>query len=579
MSKSVTDLIIDALVQKQKITPDQLKELETTSASQKRNILDLIQEKRLASEEDVINIKGEILNIPAVDLSDKSVPSDVLNIVPEDIARNYNLAPFEKNENEVKIALLDPQQYKAIEALDFIARQKGLKFTYHITSSYGLNHVLKQYANLSQEISEALETADIVSDEDLIGLDEDTEKVFKSAPVSKTVSVILRHAIEGGASDIHIEPMEKQTRVRYRVDGVLHTSLLLPIHLHAAIVARIKVLSNLKIDETRMPQDGRFKINFENRNVEFRVSTLPLLNKEKVVMRILDTSQETITLDSLGFVDRNLEIIKRQLKNPHGLILITGPTGSGKSTTLYAMLSILNKEGSNIVTLEDPVEYDLGGVGQAQIRPEVGFTFASGLRSILRQDPDIIMVGEVRDKETAELAVHAALTGHMVFSTLHTNDAFGAIPRLMDMGIENFLISSSLNLVAAQRLVRRLCEKCKEATTLPPAKEEEIFEEISKIPAKSLPTDINLTRPLKLYKGVGCPRCDNTGYHGRIALVEVLEVTKELKQLISEGKSSNMKLIKQEFERQGLLTMKQDGAIKALRGQTTLEEMWNATKD
>ncbi|MFH0819361.1 MAG: ATPase, T2SS/T4P/T4SS family [Patescibacteria group bacterium] len=579
MVNSASTQIIQVLLAKGLITPADQEKIEKESQLQKREVLDIIEEKRLVPEDALVKIKGEVFNIPVIDLTDRQIEHDVLNLVSEKIARNYNLVPFERNKDEVKVALLNPQDYKAVETLDFIARQKELHFVYFIISAYSLNSVLKQYANLSKEVSKALEDVDLLSDEPEILEDDEASKVVKNAPVSKTVSVILRHAIEGGASDIHIEPMEKETRVRYRVDGVLHMSLVLPISIHSAVVARIKVLSNLKIDETRLPQDGRFKIKFENRNVEFRVSTLPLLNREKVVMRILDSSRDTLSLENLGYRDRNLQIILRNMKNPHGLILVTGPTGSGKSTTLYSMLTLLNKEGVNIVTLEDPVEYDLPGVGQAQIRPEVGLTFASGLRSILRQDPDIIMVGEVRDKETAELAVHAALTGHMVLSTLHTNDAFGAIPRLMDMGIESFLIASSLNLVIAQRLVRKICDKCKEQIFLPREMEEEVFQEIANIPAKFIPDDIDLTRPFKMYHGIGCTHCENSGFHGRIAISEVLEVTKELKEIISAGQITNAKVVGEEIHRQGLLNMKQNGIVKSLRGLTTIEEVWNATKD
>jgi len=581
MDKTITDFITDNLIGRGLLTPAQMQALSKESTFQNKDILDLIIEQKIVSEEEILKAKGQVLNIPVVDLSDQQIDNKILNILPEEIARSYNLVPFAQRDNEIKIALLNPQDYKAIEALDFISRQKNLKFSYYLTSAASFSHVLKEYSNLNKEVSEVLETADIVSDEqpEQTNEEEGEQKKYKSAPVSKTVSVILRHAIEGGASDIHIEPMETETRVRYRVDGVLHNSLILPANVHPAVIARIKVLANMKIDETRLPQDGRFKIRFENRDIEFRVSTLPLLNKEKVVMRILDTSRGTVSLKDLGFNDRNYDVVIRNLKNPHGLILVTGPTGSGKSTTLYSMLSILNKEQVNIVTLEDPVEYNIPGVGQAQVRPEVGLTFATGLRSILRQDPDVIMVGEVRDKETAELAVHAALTGHMVLSTLHTNDAFGAIPRLIDMGIEQFLISSSLNVVAAQRLVRRICAKCKVEISLPKKEEDEVFAELAKIPASALPTDINLTRPLKFYQGKGCPHCEETGYKGRLAIVEVLEVTPQMKEILSAGKINDLNTIRAEFKRQGLLYMKQDGIIKSLRGETTYEEVWNAAKD
>ncbi|MFA6028059.1 MAG: GspE/PulE family protein [Patescibacteria group bacterium] len=577
---NVTQLIAEALTSRKLLSNEQFQALINESSLQRVNIFDLLVQKRILTEDAMLNLKGQVLNIPVIDLTGQQVAKEILNIIPEEVARTYHLVPFAKKENDINIALLDPQDYKAVEALDFISRNKGMRFIYYLTSASSLNSVLKQYASLSQEISEALQKSDVLEEgnQDLLK-EEESEKVVKSAPVSKTVAVILRHAIEGGASDIHVEPLEMETRVRYRVDGVLHTSLLLPINIHPSLVARIKVLSNLKIDETRLPQDGRFKIKFEGRDVEFRVSTLPLYNREKVVMRILDTSKEALTLEALGFSDRNLEVVKSNIKTPHGLVLVTGPTGSGKSTTLYSLLTILNKEDVNIVTLEDPVEYNIPGVGQAQVRPEVGLTFAAGLRSILRQDPDVVMVGEIRDKETAELAVHAALTGHMVLSTLHTNDAFGAIPRMIDMGIEPFLISSSMNVVVAQRLIRKICDKCQEVVNLPKAEEDTIFAELKDIQASVLPKDLDLTRPLKFKKAKGCPICEQSGYRGRIAMVEVLEVTDHLKEIIAAGKISDINVVKEECKRQGLLTMKQDGIIKALRGLTTLEEVLNATKD
>lgn len=578
MPNNSKSAIVQNLLSKKLILSEQYQELLKEAATTGKEVLDLIVEKKYISDDNIINAKGEVLNIPVVDLLDKQISGDVLNIVPEELARNYNLVPFEKNGNNVSIAMVDPENYQAVEALDFIARQKGLHLNYYLTTDYSLTHVIRQYANFTKEISEALENSDMLIDDTDIKED-DTQKLVKSAPVSKTVSVILRHAIEGEASDIHIEPMEKNTRVRYRVDGMLHNSLLLPINLHQAIVARIKVLSNLKIDETRLPQDGRFKIKFENRYVEFRVSTLPLLNKEKVVMRILDSSQSKITLESLGFSDRNLEIILDELKKPHGMLMVTGPTGSGKSTTLYAMLSIINKEQVNIVTLEDPVEYGIAGIAQAQIRPEVGLTFASGLRSILRQDPDVIMVGEVRDRETAELVVHAALTGHQVLSTLHTNDSIGAIPRLMDMKVESFLIASSLNVVIAQRLVRRLCEHCKQEVHVPIQEEEQILKELSDIPARSLPADIKLVSPLTFYKGMGCVHCENTGHKGRISIVEVLQANNEIKKIITENQIGEANVVKKAVLNQGMLSIRQDGILKAMRGLTTLEEVWNATKE
>lgn len=473
------------------------------------------------------------------------------------------------------------QNFKALEAIEFIARKNSLKIKYYITSNSSLKYISRQYESLSAEVEEALkgtvaqarEITEISLAEEGKGL----EEVVKTAPVSKMVSVIMRHAVEGKASDVHIEPVGGETRVRYRIDGVLHTSLILPKHVHSSLVARVKVVSNLKIDETRVPQDGRFKMTIEGRDVDYRVSTLPLIDNEKVVMRILDTASAKLELDELGFWGKSLEVMKANIDKSHGMFLITGPTGSGKSTTLYALLNILNDESVNIITLEDPVEYYMRGVNQSQINPEVGLTFAAGLRSILRQDPDIVMVGEIRDTETAELAVHAALTGHIVLSTLHTNDALGAIPRLVDMRIEPFLLTSSVNLVMAQRLVRRICPDCKKEYTLPPKLEEEVIKEIQTIKKEHMPDDVKITTPLKMFIGKGCARCDNTGYRGRVAICEVMEISAKIKGIIIEG-GDVVPRIKDAFLAEGNFLMKQDGIIKALRGLTTIEEVFDATR-
>jgi len=573
---------IDLLLEKNLLTPDQASSLKQEAEKTGSDIFSLMTESQILTAEKIVEARSIIQNVPYIDLSDKKIDHDILEIIPHEIAETYRLCPFSKEEDQVNVAMINPSDYKSIETLDFISHQKSLKFKYYITSESSLKSVLRQYEDMSQEVEKALLSQEeelLPEDKKLLGDEEPEEEFVKTAPVSKMVSVILRDAIEGSASDIHIEPIGENTRVRFRLDGVLHTSLLLPKRVHPQIVARIKVLANMKLDETRMPQDGRFKIKFENRDIEFRVSSLPLLENEKIVMRILDTSKGKTDLGELGFSDHNLEIIEQAIKSPHGMILVTGPTGSGKSTTLYSLISMLNKEGINIVTLEDPVEYNVPGVGQAQIRPEVGLTFATGLRSILRQDPDIIMVGEIRDSETAELAVHAALTGHMVLSTLHTNDAFGAIPRLVDMKVEPFLISSSLNMVIAQRLIRKICSDCKQEIEVPENMREEILNELQNIPEISMPKDININGPLKIFKGKGCSHCDQTGYQGRVAIIEVLVVTERLEQIIAEGKSGDLNLVEEEFKKQGMLTLKQDGIIKGLRGITSIEEVFSATKE
>ena len=568
--------ILEQIQSRQLLSPQQLTELAEESRASGTDMLDLIVTQQLIDEEQFTEVKAEVLRVPYVHLVDQDIPNDVLNLVSQDIAENYQLVPWSKQEGEVSVAMADPHDYKAIEALDFIGRKENIKWKYYLASDSSISSVLRQYADLTDEVAEALQASEEGMHEDI---EEEVEDSVKSAPISKMVAVILRYAVVGSASDVHIEPTKDGTRVRYRVDGVLHTSLQMPKNVHNSLVARIKVLANLKLDETRLPQDGRFHSQIEGREVDFRVSTLPVLGQEKVVLRILDKAIGIRTLAELGFHDRNLHMIENHLERPHGMILVTGPTGSGKSTTLYSILQDLNQEERNIITLEDPVEYNMPGISQSQIHPEIGLTFARGLRSILRQDPDIIMVGEVRDNETAELAIHAALTGHMLLSTLHTTDALGAIPRLIDMKAESFLIASALNLVIAQRLVRKNCVDCVTETQLPVKTESEVLRELQSIPEKSLPKDITMKLPLTVYHGVGCPKCEGSGYHGRVAISEVIEITPRLQDIIASEEINQFELVHRELEEQGMVNMRQDGIILALRGQTTIEEVWTATTE
>jgi type IV pilus assembly protein PilB len=505
--------------------------------------------------------------------------------LPEEIAANYQLVVFGKQDKVWQVGLVNPSELKGQEAVDFLARQLGFQISFFLISPNSFQQVFRQYTALKTEIKKALDLAeDKMSRQKKqakeLTEEEQVEEVIKSAPISQIVSVIIKHGVEGKASDIHIEPFVENSRVRYRIDGVLHTSLILPKAVHAAIVSRIKVLANLKIDETRIPQDGRIRLKVNDNDVDFRISTLPLYDQEKVVMRILDTTSTNFTLEKLGFEGKNLEIISNNIDKPHGMFLVTGPTGSGKSTTLYAVLNILNQEDVNIITLEDPVEYYLKGINQSQINPDVGLTFAAGLRSILRQDPDVIMVGEIRDNETAELAIHAALTGHIVLSTLHTNDAFGAIPRLIDMHVEPFLLVSTLNVIIAQRLVRKNCSKCLEEYKIPDDLTEFVWTEFKKVPAAYLPPELEHLKDkkdLKFFRGKGCPACHGTGYGGRLAIAEVLDMVDDLKRTISSGES--LEKVRQEIVEHNLCALQQDGIVKALRGQTTIEEVMRATKE
>jgi len=509
-----------------------------------------------------------------IDLSKTIVPKEILHLIPEKIARQYKVVPIETTESSLTVAMVDPQD---LEAEEIIKKMVPKELIIKLSSEDDVNHVLDQYSGLEKELVEAIKTAD---EEQTAGAKQDNrqknnliESASDNAPAARIVTSLLRRAIRDKASDIHIEPEEKDVLVRFRQDGVLRKTVTLPSDLRSSVVSRIKIMANMKIDEQRLPQDGRFSIIVDNRNVDFRVSTMPVANGEKVVMRVLDKLTGILNIEQLGITGGGLLRLQNNLKKSHGMILVTGPTGSGKTTTLYALIDKLYTEGVNIITLEDPIEYRMPGINQSQVHSEIDYTFASGLRSIVRQDPDIIMIGEIRDSETAEMAVHAALTGHIVLSTLHTNDSAGAAPRLLDMGVEPFLLTSSLNAVIAQRLARKICSDCKEELAVPAIEMEKIKVEIAKMPENERPKDVEL----KFYHGKGCKNCNNSGYKGRIGLYEVLEITEPLKELILK-KESSFKL--QELAIQnGMITMLGDGILKAIAGGTTLEEVWRITEE
>ncbi|NCQ12870.1 hypothetical protein COT93_00555 [Candidatus Falkowbacteria bacterium CG10_big_fil_rev_8_21_14_0_10_37_18] len=575
-----SEQLLDLLISQKIINDDQVADIKEQLASGK-DLEDYLLSQKILAEEKLVELKSSLFKLPYYNVVDEDVPEDILNFLPEEIARTYKLVAFGREGKTLKVGLVEPN-LKAMEAINFLAADEKMQVQYYLISQSAWEKIFKKYQKMEEEISSALEVRAKEEGEELVAIQTGDEEVnaedINSAPVSRIVSVIIRHAVEARASDIHIETFGKESRVRYRVDGILHTSLALPKSIHNAIIARIKVLAKLKLDETRIPQDGRVRLMVNNREIDFRVSTLPLASSEKVVMRILDVSRGAPSLEDLGFNKLALSRIGDGIKKTSGIFLVTGPTGSGKTTTLYALLNILNKEGVNISTLEDPIEYEMKGVNQSQVRPKIGFSFANGLRSLLRQDPNIIMVGEIRDEETAELSINASLTGHLVLSTLHTNDALGAIFRLLDMKIERFLLSSTLKTVVAQRLARRLCEYCKKEETLPEETVKELSAELEGAPLAAIKNelpDINSIAEAfshyKIYKAVGCPRCDNTGYANRVSISEVIEINDQLRTMIdNDDKNINIETVKQA---QDFISIKQDGIIKVLLGLTTIEEV------
>jgi len=531
----------------------------------------------LTVEEESVKKKARELGLFYLEEVPKNIPTDVINIISEEAANRYGVVPFELSGSKLKVAVLDPKNIEVANIIRFVAEEKGVSIEEYLVSKKTLSDLLACYTGANEFVKDAVESLKSsgikIINEDSVSKQKKEAEALKDAPIAKLVEVLISHAIEGKASDIHIEPMERNYRVRFRVDGVLHVSLLLPKEVGPVVISRIKILSNLKIEEKRKPQDGRFRTISNNKEIDFRVSTLPVLDGEKIVLRILDKEGGVGEIETLGLLGLAQENMKLAIKETYGMILLTGPTGSGKSTTSYALLKILNQEERNIITLEDPVEYFIEGINQSQIKPEIGYTFASGLRTVLRQDPNVILVGGMRDKETAELAVHAALTGHLLFSTLHTNTAAGAIPRLIDMGIEPFLLASSLRIVVAQRLVRRICDKCKEEIAVPKAVKEAILSEIVDIPEKEFKKyGLNLQNSVKFYHGKGCPECNGTGLKGRVAIYEAIPITEKIKNIMIE-KRGNESLIDEERKKSGILALKQDGILKILMGLTTIEEI------
>ncbi|MGB9743597.1 MAG: GspE/PulE family protein [Minisyncoccales bacterium] len=565
--------LIQILVKKKYLDKEKAASLEQEIKESGQKEEEVILREGIVPELVLFNLKSEALKIPLKEIDPDQVSLKVLELIPEETVKYYQMIPLAKEDKFLEVGMVYPEDLKAREALKFLARQGNFDYRIYLITPTIFKNLLRRYSSLKKEVGVALEELETKMKEEEIKIEPlapvEFEKVAEEAPIAKMLNVIIRHAVEGNASDIHIEPTRDKLRIRFRSLGILHSSLFLPLKVHPAIVARIKIMCNLKIDETRIPQDGRFSLKIDDRPIDFRVSTFPTTLGEKVAIRVLDPATAIKTFENLGFEDWNLSVLKEGISRPYGLILSTGPTGSGKSTTLYAILRLLNKEEVNVVTLEDPAEYFIEGINQSQVRPEIGYSFASGLRQILRQDPDIIMVGEVRDEETASLVIHAALTGHIVLSTLHTSNAIGAIPRLIDMGIRPYLISPTIQLVIAQRLIRRLCDHCKEKARPSPKLEEFILGEIEKLPS-SVKNSLKIEKPLMVYVARGCPHCAKTGFSGRVGVFEVLIMTPSLAEIILKTPSEAE--IKKEADRQGMITMQQDAVLKVLKGITTIEE-------
>jgi len=601
----ISDTLVEKLLKStRKITTEQLTSLLQQAKSDKKPLQDLVLKNNLITEKDLTKLYAEEIDVPFIELNAKEIKREVLRLIPERIARQYNAVAFGVEENGSKLlAMEDPDD---IQAINFLQKQLGTDLKVHVATKSNISTALGQYrGNISSELTKVIAPEEQTEEED----EEVSEgDLAEDSPTAQTVNLLIEYAVKAGASDIHIEPRETYVSIRYRVDGILREANKLPKKVLNSLVSRIKILSNLKIDERRAPQDGRFKVQINDQLFALRVSTLPISDGEKVVMRILDESTKASTLEELGFWGMSLQIINKAIVQPHGMLLVTGPTGSGKSTTLFSVLSILNSPTVNISTVEDPIEYRIPGTNQTQVNPKANMTFANGLRALLRQDPNIIMVGEIRDTETANLAVQAALTGHLVFSTLHTNNAATCLPRLLDMGIEPFLIASTVRAVIGQRLVRRVCIDCREDYEPSEAivkQVNEIFgtddaavmKQIHALEVQALEGGIGQTnmskvnkrssselgssetKILKLWKAhdEGCDTCGHTGYKGRLGIYETLGSTQALQELIVSNATSDV--IQTQAIKEGMITMQIDGFVKALRGQTTIEEILRVTSE
>lgn len=560
------------------VTAEQFVEIQEKAEKTNQKVGDVLVSEGLITQEELIKLEAYILGIPFVNLEKENIPPNILKIIPEAIAHSNNIIAFRKSGNKLEVAMLDPEDLRTI---DFIKKTTNLRILPRLTTPESIKNVLRQYhKTLEAEFGEIIkkEAGEIKSigeeEKEAEGKD-DLQKMAEELPIIRIVDTLLKHAVLQRASDIHVEPLGKEVMVRYRIDGILRDAMTLPKVTASGIVARIKVLSNLKLDEHRLPQDGRFKIETEDYKFSIRVSILPVFDGEKIVMRLLPETARALSLEQLGLTGRILEHVEDSLRRSVGMILVAGPTGCGKTTTLYSMIEILNNPGINISTVEDPIEYRMPRINQSQVNPKIGYTFASGLRSLLRQDPNIIMVGEIRDNETANLAINASLTGHLVLSTLHTNTAAGAIPRLIDMDCEPFLISSTVNCIIAQRLVRRLCPE-REKYVLKEVELKEISKYCDSGKILKILKEENVVKPkatwktIQFYKPKPTEKCTD-GYKGRVGIFEILPVTETIKEMIVKQATSDQ--IQKQAIKEGMRTMIEDGFIKAAQGATSIEEV------
>lgn len=557
------------------LSEEQVESIRDEIEGSERSLNEILRENGV-SVEDLLKAKSEVYGVPHRDLRDESISSEALGLIPKNSIEQYQVLPLGTKDDSLEVGFVDPGDIEARDAVQFVASKHDRPFKMYAIAKEQFEQLKDGGGSLSGEVGEAISALETelsaeeeeISDEvEEVGESMGANEVIEDAPVTKIVATILRYATEGGASDVHIEPVGSKVRVRFRVDGQLHTSLTLPMSVLSAVVARIKILSEMKLDEKRKPQDGRFSAHINDRKIDFRVSTFPTYYGEKIVMRILDPEKGIIGLEDIGLTEDNQEIIKNAITAPYGMVLISGPTGSGKTTTLYSMLQELDTRSKNVLSLEDPVEYNLDGINQSQVRPEIGYTFANGLRTTLRQDPDVIMVGEIRDEETASLAVRAALTGHLVFSTIHTNSATGVIPRLVDMGIDPYLIAPTLILAVAQRLVKTLCEGAGKKIPVEDSIKRMIEEEFSDLPDEYR-QDIEI--PDYVYEPQSTEECPS-GLAGRTAVFEMLEVNEELERVVLDGADEGK--IKDVARKNGKLTMKEDALLKAFDGKVPFEEV------